>query len=302
MQAMILAAGFGTRLKPFTLIKPKPLFPVLTIPLLLATINRLKSSGFTSITVNCHHLGEQIIDEVASIDGVIIQEEVTILGTGGGLRQALGHIRDEPLLVTNGDIYHGFDFSRVYAHHQETGADVTMVLHDFARYNTVSIAGSCITGFHGQLRNHHRAYTGIQVINPDSLSSLKTGTFSCIIDHYRNMLAGGKNIHSFEPGNVYWSDMGTPGDYLQLHEVLLSGAMPIWPEFGVRPQNGCFFAERSVIGEECIFDDWACVGSAELGDRVHLSRSIVWDNARVASDSHIADRIVAANNSFSDGN
>jgi len=295
MQAMILAAGFGTRLKPFTLIKPKPLFPVLTIPLLRATIERLKSSGFTSITVNCHHLAEQIIDEVASVDGVIIQEEASILGTGGGLRQALSHIKDEPLLVTNGDIYHGFDFGRIYSHHQQTGADVTMVLHDFARYNTVSIAGGCVTGFHGELREHHRAYTGIQVINPDILSPLDAGTFSCIIDHYRNMLECGKKIYSLETGNVFWSDMGTPGDYLQLHEVLLTGAMPIWPEFGVRPQNGRFFAETSIIGQGCIFDDWGCVGSAELGDRVHLSRSIVWDNAQVPSDSHIQDMIVVAN-------
>ena len=86
MQAMILAAGFGTRLLPYTKYRPKPLFPVLNTPLLVAAVRRLKKFGFSRIVVNCHHLGEQISAALDDIDGVRIQYEETILGTGGGLR------------------------------------------------------------------------------------------------------------------------------------------------------------------------------------------------------------------------
>ena len=252
MQAMILAAGFGTRLRPYSLAKPKPLFPILNRPLLRATINRLQSSGFQQVTVNCHHLRDQIIDEIEGIDGVIIQDEEVILGTGGGLRQALDLLSDEPLLVTNGDIYHGVDFGEVYRHHLNTGAQVTMVLHDAPRFNTVSAADSCITGFQRARQDHCLAYTGIQVINPQLLAEIKSGVYSCIIDHYRDMLVSGRVINSVIADDIYWSDMGTPHDYLALHEALLLGSIPIWPELGVRrPENGlrldrqCVFAQAA---------------------------------------------------------
>ncbi|NNK15095.1 MAG: NTP transferase domain-containing protein, partial [Desulfofustis sp.] len=75
MQAMILAAGFGTRLLPYTKYLPKPLFPVLNTPLLLAAVKRLKNSGFSKIIVNCHHLGEQIVTCLRDIPGVSVQQE-----------------------------------------------------------------------------------------------------------------------------------------------------------------------------------------------------------------------------------
>ena len=109
MQAMILAAGFGTRLLPYTELRPKPLFPLLNKPLLLLTIERLQRAGFDHIVVNCHHLRDQIVDLLQDLRGVVVQQEDIILGTGGGLRLALNVFRNEPVLVTNGDIYHSVD-------------------------------------------------------------------------------------------------------------------------------------------------------------------------------------------------
>jgi len=84
MQAMILAAGVGTRLLPHTLVRPKPLFPILNQPLLLLTIKRLQRLGFDHIVVNCHHLRDQVVAAISEVSGVVVQEEETILGTGGG--------------------------------------------------------------------------------------------------------------------------------------------------------------------------------------------------------------------------
>ena len=86
MKAMILAAGLGTRLLPYTLKRPKPLFPILNKPLLHLTIDRLKQAGATEIIVNSHHLRPQIKRALQGEEQIILQEEDTILGTGGGLR------------------------------------------------------------------------------------------------------------------------------------------------------------------------------------------------------------------------
>ena len=139
MQAMILAAGFGTRLLPHTLIRPKPLFPILNQPLLLLTVKRLQNLGFDNIVVNCHHLREQVVSVLNGIPGVIVQEEEVILGTGGGLRTALSHFRDEPLLVTNGDIYHTVNMLGLYNHHVTRRNAVTLAMHNYPRFNNVMI-------------------------------------------------------------------------------------------------------------------------------------------------------------------
>ena len=106
MQAMILAAGLGTRLRPYSNIRPKPLFPVLNQPLLRILINMLEEAGCTKIIVNGHHLRDQLKSAVAESNTILYQDEPRILGTGGSLREALPQLEDEPLLVVNGDIFH----------------------------------------------------------------------------------------------------------------------------------------------------------------------------------------------------
>ena len=118
--------------------------------MLLATVERLKHSGFSKIIVNAHHLSNQIIDALAGISDVIVQEEGVILGTGGGLRKALDSLSEGPLLVTNGDIYHSVDYRLVYGTHLKSGAAVTMVLHDYPRFNSVCMDNHKITGFDGR--------------------------------------------------------------------------------------------------------------------------------------------------------
>ena len=129
MQAMILAAGYGTRLHPYTEHRPKPLFPLLNIPLLQLTIKRLQRAGFDHIVVNCHHLKERVTEILSTIPGVILQEETRILGTGGGLRYAYDKLLDEPLLITNGDIYHTIDFLQLYEKHLQSNCPVSLALH-----------------------------------------------------------------------------------------------------------------------------------------------------------------------------
>jgi mannose-1-phosphate guanylyltransferase len=291
MQAMILAAGFGTRLLPYTKLRPKPLFPLLNEPLLLLTIRRLQATGFDHIIVNCHHLREQIVAALAGIPGVIIQEEETVLGTGGGLRMALSHLRDEPLLVSNGDIYHTVDCRELYHIHQSSHAVVTMAMHDYPRFNRVTVQGDRVTGFDRPESNACMAFTGLHVLEPEVLEKIPVGQEISIIDCYRELLQEGRTIQASPVDGCSWTDMGTVDDYLALHGRLLKKEIPLWKEFSTIPQNS-FVVDKHISSEAINLKDWGCVGHAQLASGVTLKRCVVWDGAQVEEGTDCSDALL----------
>ena len=292
MQAMILAAGFGTRLSPYTDFKPKPLFPLLNIPLLVATIARLKNSGFDHIIINCHHLREQIKEQISTIPGIIIQEEKTILGTGGGLRQALEKLRNEPLLVTNGDIYHSIDYRWLYERHMHSEGKVSLAMHDYPRFNMVEVEKGRITGFRGHNLSNSLAFTGLHVIEPGVLKEIVPGEKSCIISRYQKLLEENNPIAAVFVEDAYWTDIGTPEDYLQLHRGLLTGEVPRWSELGETGTTPFRISEEAAVGDNLRLEDWACLGNAQIGSNVTIARSVVWNGAVIADNSQLSDAII----------
>lgn len=136
MKAMILAAGLGTRLKPWTLEHPKALVPVKGVPMLERVILKLKEQGFDEITVNIHHFGEQIIDFLNARDfGVKIavsDERGRLLDTGGGILHAAPLLRlDEgPVLIHNVDILSDADLGSLMKEHIRREADSTLLVSE----------------------------------------------------------------------------------------------------------------------------------------------------------------------------
>jgi len=305
MNAMILAAGLGTRLRPYTLIRPKPLFPVLGRPLLKLIIARLRAAGCDRIVVNAHHLREQFGPLLADEPDVVVQHEAAVLGTGGGLRRALESFGTEPVLVVNGDIYHTIDLSEVYRCHCAGGRGVTMVLHDQPRFNTVRVnevdevrgfdrpdlQGAAPAPASGERR---LAYTGIQVIDPELLRAVTPDTPSCIIDCYRRFLGRGGTIGGQVAEGCFWTDMGTPADYLELHGGLLTGRIPAWPEIAGAAGAGPFHLPASAaVGERVELRDWVCLGDhVRVGDQAVLQRVVAWDGANIAPGTRLTDTIV----------
>ncbi len=289
---MILAAGFGTRLLPFTRFRPKPLFPIINRPLLLLTIERLKEAGFDHIVVNCHHLKEQIVDALNDIDGVVIQEEDMILGTGGGLRLALQYFRDEPVLVTNGDIYHTIDYREVYESHILKMVPITMVMHDYPRFNKVIIKNDRVAGFDGGERGFRLAFTGLQVVNPEYLEQIPLGQTWSIIDFYRQLIQKNISLWAKRVDGSFWTDMGTIEDYMALHEGLLTGKIPWWQVLGPEPETSFWIAEGNQVDITVKMQDWVCMGKTEVGRNVSLSRVVLWDGARISGGSQLQDAVV----------
>jgi mannose-1-phosphate guanylyltransferase len=300
MKAMILAAGFGTRLLPFTLKRPKPLFPILNKPLLHLTISRIKQAGATEIVVNAHHLRQQIKKTLQGEENIILQEEEKILGTGGGLRLTLPHFGHEPVLVVNGDIYHSIDYREIYCSHCESKADVTLVLHDYPRFNDVAIdetlrvKGFYSSGDSSEKQERVLAFTGIHVINPEVLQAIPQDTTYCILDCYRNLLQQGGSIRAHLATDHFWTDMGTPADYLKLHADLLEHKVPLYEELVESASEAPFVGvQNASIGKDVKLLDWVCIGQGAIIEAgAALQRTVVWDGAIVPAGSIIKDAIV----------
>jgi len=132
MKAMVLAAGLGLRMRPLTLLRAKPVLPVLDRPLIAFTLERLARAGVREAVVNLHHLPETVRAALGSGRRfglrILYVHEPEILGTGGGpraVRECLG--RGEVLLV-NGDMYFDFDLRELVARHRRSGAAATLAL------------------------------------------------------------------------------------------------------------------------------------------------------------------------------
>jgi mannose-1-phosphate guanylyltransferase len=228
MQAMLLAAGLGTRLRPYTLIRPKPLFPVLNRPLLLILLDMLYQAGCTRVVVNGHHLGAQVEQAVAGRKNLFYQHEPEILGTGGSLRQALPKFADEPVLVMNGDIFHNIDLAALYRHHVRSGNRITMAMHDCPCFNSVGVTDGIIRTFRpgsSQGQQEILAFTGIHIVDPSIISMIPTQSFFHIIDLYEELIRQDEKIGCHRIDGSLWQDIGTVEDYLELHAHLLSGTV-----------------------------------------------------------------------------
>ncbi len=286
MQAMLLAAGFGTRLRPYTLIKPKPLFPVLNVPLLHILLDMLVRAGCERIVVNCHHLADQIEASVAGRPEVLLQYEPEILGTGGSLRKALPLFTDEPVLVMNGDIYHDIDVCSLMDAHLSADVKVTMAMHDYPRFNSVHVCDDQVVGFTGDSPGSGEellAFTGIHVLDKEVIGRIPETGFYHIIELYQELAAAGR-VGSMRFDNSFWRDIGTPADYLDLHRELLTVADGA--------QSWCT-SDQADVAADAVLRNWGAIGpGARIGDSTGLSRCVVWENAVVKPGSQYADRII----------
>lgn len=140
MQAMIFAAGLGTRLKPLTDTMPKALVKIGGEPLLKRVILRLRAAGFTRVVVNVHHFADMIIDYLSAnnnfgLDIRISDERNGLLDTGGGIKKALPFFdSSQPVLIHNVDILSNVDLRDFYESHQDYDATLLVSSRDTKRY------------------------------------------------------------------------------------------------------------------------------------------------------------------------
>jgi mannose-1-phosphate guanylyltransferase len=286
MKAMILAAGFGTRLRPLTEMKPKALMPVANKPILARNIEYLISHGIREIIVNAHHHSNQLVDYFKddSSFGISVEVKVEseILGTGGGIKNTEGFWDKEPFLVINSDILTDIDLAAVYQVHQTSGSLVTLVLHDCEPYNQVQVDDQWnITDIAKSNTPGRLAFTGIHVIDTEVLSHIPQGVVSDIIECYRKLIRLGKPIRACLVQGHYWRDIGSIQSYLEANRELAGNSFVIGP--------GCS------IDASVKLTDWGVIGeSSNLGEKAEVQRSVLWERVTVKEGIKVVDAVVVS--------
>jgi mannose-1-phosphate guanylyltransferase len=292
MKAMILAAGLGTRLRPLTLVRPKPLIPVVDRPLIRHLAERLTKAGVTELVVNTHHLADQVRIEVMAMDFPLpatVSHEPAILGTGGALRHARELLGEEPFLVVNCDIYTEMDLAAVYEAHMQGRPLATMVLRDEAEFNSVVLADDRILTFSaeqaggpGSDQQETWAYTGVQVVEPAVFDQLPEG-FSHIIDVYEAAMAAGETVAGYIDQASFWDEAGDLGRYLNLHQRLMARRDE---KFWVHP--------RARVDEGIEVRGFACVGAGAVVEAgACLENAVIWPGTIVKENARVIRSVVA---------
>ena len=223
MKALILAAGFGTRLRPYTDHTPKPLFSIGGRPLLDIIIENLQQAGCEAIIINTHHLHLEIERFIASRDysvSVTTRFEPQILGTGGAIKNVTDFWDHRPFMVINADIVADVDLAEVYRTHCRQHHPATLVLCDDPDFNSVAVEqNKWIKGFRDRIsdRSEERllTFTGIQVLEPQVLDYIPENRTSSSIEAFKKILADEKKLQAYIAADGKWQDIGTPQRYRQ---------------------------------------------------------------------------------------
>lgn len=229
LAAVIMAGGFGTRLRPMTDSLPKPMLPMNGRPLLERTIERLRAAGIHDVRVTTHYLAERISGHFG--DGSAFGVEITYLpeehplGTAGSLAGLRGG--SQPLLVINGDILTKVDFQAMLAFHREHRADITVGVRSYEMqvpYGVVECEGAQVRGFREKPVERFFVNAGIYLIEPTALGYIPEGERFDMSDLIDRLLQRGRPVVSF-PIIEYWVDVGRQVDYEQAQLDVSNGAL-----------------------------------------------------------------------------
>lgn len=279
--ALVLAAGFGTRLRPLSTVRAKAALPVAGRPLIARILEQLHAAGVRRVVVNLHHRAESITRIVGdgSAFGLEVRYswETDVLGSAGGPARALPLLAADRFFVVNGDTLSSPAYDTLASAHVASGARVTMTVApaDLAKYNAVlADSAGAVTGFakrgttlaHGVGVTAPYHFIGVQAMDASALSGVSRDTASeSVRDLYPRLIAS-------DPGSVRvlqvageFFDIGTPADYLETVRRLASG--------GPGPLDS---------GTD-----------TEVSPSARVEGSVLWDRVRIAENAEVIDCVVA---------
>jgi mannose-1-phosphate guanylyltransferase len=301
MQALVLAGGEGTRLRPLTYTTPKPVLPLAGRPFLSFMLDWARGHGVEEVILSCGFLSDAVRHVLGDIyDGMrlryVVEEEP--LGTAGPVRLAYDQgILEGRLLVLNGDVLTDIDLTAELAQHERTGARVTLALYaveDTASYGVVP------TDDEGRVE----AFIEKGDAEPPT-NRINAGAYVVERDVVAERIAAGRPV-SFErevfPGLVgdglygypaagYWIDIGTPERYLEATWDLLAGyppsSLPPRDETGSLVYQGCLVSgahvgPQTVLGRNC-----------SVGTDARVERSVLHDRVLVGADAAVLESVLA---------
>jgi mannose-1-phosphate guanylyltransferase len=300
VQALILAGGEGTRLRPLTYTTPKPVMPLAGRPFLSFMLDWARGHGVEEVILSCGFMSDAVKRVLGDIyDGMrlryVVEEEP--LGTAGPVRLALDQgVLEERLIVLNGDVLTDIDLTAELDQHQETGARVTLALYpvdDTASYGVVPTdADGRVEEFLEKAEGEtptNRINAGCYVVEREVIESIPAGR---AVSFEREVFPGlvGNGLYGYL-AEGYWIDIGTPERYLESTWDLLSGRvkskLPPRDETGSLVDESCLVSgahvgPQSVLGRHC-----------SVGSDSRVERSVLHDRVTVGADATVRECVLA---------
>ncbi len=316
MQAIILAGGFGTRLKPLTEEIPKPMIPVLNKPLMEYSVELLKKHGINEVGVTLMYLPQYIRSYFG--DGTKYDlkikyiEEETPMGTAGSVK-LLEEFIDGTFVVLSGDALTNIDITKIHKYHKSIGADVTIVL---SKQTDPLEYGVVLTDTTGKIISFkekpqwenvvtNTVNTGIYLIKKHVLDKIPTDRpFDFSKDLFPMLMKENYKLYGYITED-YWCDLGNPEMYLKAVRDVLNGKYyeqkyenvleenvkisentklipPVYISKNTIINGKSFIGPNCVIGENCILEN------------ADINNSVVWNNS-IISKCGFNDTIIGSN-------
>lgn len=303
MRGMIVAAGLGTRLRPLTRWRPKPAVPVRGVPLIAYSLALLAKHGIDEISVNVHHLPEEL--EAAAREwcpsGVRLEfsREDELLGTGGGIRKVAAFLREsDPCVILGGDMLLDCDLDALLRAHRERHDAVTLLLREDARageFGTIGVDDEgCVRRIADRfdLGGSTRAgvYAWANVVAPRAFDSLPDiAHFSHLDAWWAPLLrAGARDIRAelMAADAGIWEPVGTLEEYLDANLRPLS--LSYFDVPGATKRAGARIETTKAGAADLILG-----AGAQLGTAAELHRAVVWDGESVPAGFQGTDGVWA---------
>ena len=320
MDAILLVGGFGTRLLPLTKTVPKPLIPLANVPFIERSVCWLRDHGIDHVIMSLHYNAEQFMEHFRQRAlGVDISYAIedSPLGTGGAIKNCEPHLRSDRIFVFNGDIFTDLDLPQMLHAHSVSGARLSIALKevdDPSRYGVIETdAGGRIQSFTEkpprELAKSRDINAGIYVFEREVFAEFPTGPCSVERDIFPRLVDEGKHLHGFREA-CYWTDLGTPGDYLQAHRDILNGqvAIPlgyqqaypgIWMGSNVEIADDALFRPPVLIGDGVKVLAGAVVGpmtvlgqGVQIGEEALIEDSVLWERTNILPQSYVQGCII----------
>ncbi len=326
MNGLLLAAGLGTRFKPYTEKIPKPVIPLLNVPISFYNLHLIQQIGIDKLTVNTHHLPD-VLKNIFSDEKLIAaptffsDEKKVILGTGGAIKKARPTLKGSgTFVVANADVVNGFglrDALEFHHHHQPVATMIVMKHPDAgSKYGAVWVdEKKRVVGISKKkpdLNCKPFHFVGIHFIEESVFKFIPDGPCSITEDVYLKIIEQGKEILAFQKTG-FWYDAGNLQDYLAATEGLL-GLLPklqhqpyllslfrrFWNGFDRRPNiwegEGCEHLialgskNKVLLGNNCrIHPTVKITGFAVLGDNVVIDKNVCLHNVAISHSVKVKD-------------
>lgn len=319
-KAVIMAGGFGTRLRPLTMEIPKPMVPILNVPMMEHIVNLLKKCEIRDVISLLYFQPEIIKNHFG--DGNKFEmnmnyvQAIADYGTAGSVKNAF-HFLDSRFIIISGDVLTDFDLQKAIDFHIEKGAKATILL---TRVKSPLEYGIVMTDDEGRITrflekpNWGQVFsdtinTGIYILEPEVLDLIPyQEEFDFSKDLFPEMLSRKMPLYGFI-SEGYWRDVGNLDEYQigqsdALHKIInlgkfkdsnfMQGSNCTFPE-NVKIKGNVLFGNNVTIGSNCVITNSVLGNNVKIGNGVCLSGVTIWNNVTIGDFSQLADDVVCDN-------